>query len=105
MEGAFNHVGNHLISDSAAAIKADNDDLSAIDPDENLLYSKYGGRDGLGSATRRRQDDDDNDTEAAFDDADNDSVVSTLADNLQYAKLEDHEEEEEEKELPAHACA
>ncbi|KIH86774.1 regulator of nonsense transcripts 1 [Sporothrix brasiliensis 5110] len=106
MEGAFNHVGNHLISDSAAAIKADdNDDLSSIDPDENLLYNKYGGHDGLGSATRRRQDDDDNDngTEAAFDDADNDSVVSALADNVQYAKLEP-EEEEKEQELPAHAC-
>lgn len=105
MEGAFNHVGNHLISDSAAAIKAgDNDDLSSIDPDENLLYSKYGGRDGLGSATRRRHDDDDNGTEVAFDDADNDSVVSALADGVQYAKLEP-EEEEKEQELPAHACA
>ncbi|CAK7204547.1 ATP-dependent RNA helicase [Sporothrix eucalyptigena] len=116
MEGAFNHVGNHLISDSAAAIKADNDDLSTIDPDENLLL--YGGRNGLSDVTRRRHDDDDNGTEAAFDDADNDSVVSTIADNLQLVKMgepeEDKEEEkeekeeekeEEEKELPAHACA
>lgn len=102
MEGAFTHVGNHLISDSAAAIKAgDNDDLSTIDPDETLLYSKYGGRAGLGSATRRRHDDDDNGTEA-YDDADNESIVSTAADGVQNLKLEP---EEEEKELPAHACA
>jgi hypothetical protein len=33
MEGAFTHLGNHLISDSAAAINA-GDDLSTIDPDE-----------------------------------------------------------------------
>lgn len=105
MEGAFRHVGNHLVSDSAMAIKADNDDLSSIDPDENLLYSKYGGRGGFGGAARRRQDDDDNETEATFDDEDNNSVVSTLADNLQYTKLGENEEEEEEKELPAHACA
>ncbi|CAK7269654.1 ATP-dependent RNA helicase [Sporothrix epigloea] len=105
MEGAFKHMDNRYLPESAMASKADNDDLSSIDPDENLLYSKYGGRDGFGSATRRRQDDDDNETEATFDDADNNSVVSTLADNLQYAKLGEHEEEEEEKELPAHACA
>ena len=40
MEGAFTHVGNHLISDSAAAIKAGADDLSAIDPDEEAAMAE-----------------------------------------------------------------
>ena len=60
MEGAFTHLGNHLVSDSAAAINAGDDDLSNLDPDESLLYPKYAGRGGLGNA-RRRNDDDDND--------------------------------------------
>ncbi len=103
MEGAFNHVGNHLVSDSAAAINAgDNDDLSTIDPDENLLYSKYGGRGDLSGARRRRHDDDDNGTEV-FDDGDVESIVGTTADDMQGLKLEPEEEEEEG--LPAHACA
>lgn len=102
MEGAFTHVGNHLISDSAAAIKAgDNDDLSTIDPDENLLYGKFGGRAGLGGATRRRHDDDDNGTEA-YEDEDDESLASVPVDGVQGLKLG---AEEEEKELPAHACA
>ncbi|OAA68701.1 regulator of nonsense [Niveomyces insectorum RCEF 264] len=118
MEGAFTHVGNHLVSDSAAAIKAgDNDDLSTIDPDENGLYGKYGGGAGLGGATRRRQDDDDNGTEVPDDDDDNeehdddddDDEAESLAsvpveDGVQGLKLEP-EAGEEEKELPAHACA
>lgn len=96
MEGAFTHVGNHLISDSAAAIKAGADDLSAIDPDESLLYGKYGGGSG-----RRRADDDDNQTEAYGDD-DNDSLNSVPVDGMTGLKLKGYEEE---KELPAHACA
>ncbi len=109
MEGAFTHVGNHLLSDSAAAIKAaDNDDLSTIDPDENLLFDKYGGGADLdsaggGSVTRRSHDEDDNATET-FDDADSESIVSAAADGVQGLGLE-AEAEEEEKELPAHACA
>lgn len=107
MEGAFTHVGNHLLSDSAAAIKADNDDLSTIDPEENLLYNKYGGgaeldNEGGGGVTRRRHDEDDNTTN--YDDADTESVVSTTADGVQGLSLE-ADAEEEEKELPAHACA
>ncbi|CEJ81899.1 Putative Regulator of nonsense transcripts 1 [[Torrubiella] hemipterigena] len=93
MEGAFTHVGNHLISDSAAAINADGDDFSALDPDESLLYGKYGGRSG-----RRRADDDDNQTEA-FDDDDIDSLNSVPVDELMGMELKDRE-----KELPAHAC-
>ena len=109
MEGAFTHVGNHLLSDSAAAIKAaDNDDLSTIDPDENLLYNKYGGgaeldTAGGGSVARRRLDEEDNATET-YDDADSESVVSAAVDGVQGLSLE-AEAEEEEKELPAHACA
>ncbi|KAF5702705.1 regulator-nonsense transcripts 1 [Fusarium globosum] len=96
MEGAFTHVGNHLISDSAAAIKAGADDLSTIDPDESLLYGKYGDRNG-----RRRADDDDNQTEA-FEEDDNDSLNSVPMDGLTGLKLKG---QDEEKELPAHACA
>ncbi|TPX14421.1 uncharacterized protein E0L32_005385 [Thyridium curvatum] len=101
MEGAFTHLGNHLISDSAAAIKAgDNDDLSNIDPDESLLYGKFGGRAGLGNA-RRRADDDDNETEV-YDDEDDESVANVPVDGMRGLKLKDAEEE---RELPAHACA
>lgn len=103
MEGAFTHLGNHLVSDSAAAIKAGNsDELSNIDPDESLLYGDYGGRGartGLGNA-RRRQDDDDNETEV-FDD-DDESLASVPVDGMKALKLG---APEEEKELPAHACA
>lgn len=96
MEGAFTHVGNHLVSDSAAAINAGADDLSTIDPDESLLYGKYGGHAG-----RRRADDDDNQTEA-FEDDDNDSLSSVPVDGVMGMNLDNPEEE---KELPAHACA
>ncbi|TAQ90062.1 hypothetical protein B7494_g1619 [Chlorociboria aeruginascens] len=99
MEGAFTHVGNHLISDSAAAINAGADDLSNIDPDESLLYGQYGGRGGLGTS-RRRNDDDDNETEA-FDD-DDDSLASIPVDGMKTLGLRGIEDE---KELPAHACA
>lgn len=97
MEGAFTHVGNHLISDSAAAIKAGADDLSALDPDESLLYGKYeGGRGG-----HRRADDDDNQTEA-FEEDDNDSLNSVPVEGMSGLKLK---AVDEEKELPPHACA
>jgi regulator of nonsense transcripts 1 len=95
MEGAFTHVGNHLISDSAAAIKAGADDLSAIDPDESLLYGKLGG-----PSSRRRADDDDNQTEAFGED--DESLNSVPVDGLTGLKIKGAEED---KELPAHACA
>lgn len=95
MEGAFTHVGNHLISDSAAAINAGNDDLSTLEPDERLLYAKYGSHGG-----RRRADDDDNQTEAFEDD--NDSIGSIPVEDMMGMSLKNTEEE---KELPAHACA
>lgn len=104
MEGAFTHLGNHLISDSAAAIKAGgSDELSNIDPDESLLYGSYGGRGARGrlSNARRRQDDEDNETEV-FDDDDEESLASVPVDGMKGLKLN---APEEEKELPAHACA
>ncbi len=100
MEGAFTHLGNHLLSDSAAAIKADEtDELSNIDPDESLLFGKLGGGAGLGNA-RRRNDDDDNETEV-YDDEDDESLASVPVDGLRGLSLK---AAEEEKELPAHAC-
>ncbi|KAF3058101.1 Regulator of nonsense transcripts 1 like protein [Daldinia childiae] len=100
MEGAFTHLGNHLVSDSAAAINAGDDDLSTLDPDESLLYGKYSGRGGLGTA-RRRNDDDDNETEA-FDDDDNESVASVPVGAMKALNLK---VPEEDKKLPPHACA
>jgi len=100
MEGAFTHLGNHLVSDSAAAINAGADDLSSIDPDEALLYGQYGGRGGLGP-TRRRNDDDDNGTEV-FDDDDAESLASVPVEGMKTLGLRGPEDE---KELPAHACA
>jgi regulator of nonsense transcripts 1 len=100
MEGAFTHLGNHLISDSAAAINAGADDLSSIDPDESLLYGQYGGRGGLGPS-RRRNDDDDNETEV-FDDDDNESLASMPVDGMKTLGLRGTEDE---KDLPSHACA
>jgi regulator of nonsense transcripts 1 len=104
MEGAFTHLGNHLISDSAAAINA-GDDLSTIDPDESLLYTQYGGAGGLGlgglGPSRRRNDDDDNETEV-YDDDDVESLASMAVDGMKTLGLRGLEDE---KELPAHACA
>lgn len=102
MEGAFTHVGNHLISDSAAAINAGDDDLSTIDPGESLLYGKLGGRNPTRDA-RRRTDDDDNETEAAFDDDDNESMASAAVGAMKGLNLKNTPEEE--KKLPDHACA
>lgn len=104
MDSAFTHLGNHLISDSAAAIKAGGaDELSNIDPDETLLYSALGGRGGRGGLgnARRRQDDDDNETEV-FDDDDDESLASMPVDGMKGLSLKTAEDE---KELPAHACS
>jgi regulator of nonsense transcripts 1 len=99
MADAFTHLGNHLVSDSANTIRAGpSDETSTIDPDEALLFSAYGGRGPRGA--RRRTDDDDNETEA-FDD-DDESLASVPVNGLKNLKLP---EPEEEKELPAHACA
>jgi regulator of nonsense transcripts 1 len=40
IEGAFTHIGNHLISDLAATIIAGGaNELSNINPDKSLLYA------------------------------------------------------------------
>jgi hypothetical protein len=102
MEGAFTHVGNHLISDSAAAINAGDDDLSTLDPDETLFYgAKYDERKALGNA--RRRDDDDNGMEGTFDDDDL-SMASVPVSGLKDLNL-NRATPDEEKKLPAHACA
>lgn len=100
MEGAFTHLGNHLISDSASAINA-GDDLSTIDPDESLLDGEYGRGNLTGRPRRRRHDDEDEGTEA-YDEDDAESTVSVPVDGQ---KGEEVLKAEEEKELPPHACA
>lgn len=94
MEGAFTHVGNHLISDSAAAINAGADDLSALDPDKSL-YGKFPAASG-----RRRADDDDNQTEA-FEEGENASLKSVPVDGMMGMKLKNSDEQSP---LPPHAC-
>ncbi|KAL2113830.1 hypothetical protein VUR80DRAFT_2222 [Thermomyces stellatus] len=94
MEGAFTHLGNHLISDSAATIKAGGDDLSTLDHDEALLYGKRGTRAG-----RKRDDDNDNQTDL-YDDDDADSLTSFAVDGMKNLNVD-----EQEDELPEHACA
>lgn len=100
MEGAFTHLGNHLISDSAAAINA-GDDLSTIDPDESILDQEYGRGNLTGGPRRRRHDDDDEGTEA-FEDDDTESMVSMPVDGVNGKPAP---RVEEEKELPPHACS
>lgn len=88
MEGAFTHLGNHLISDSAAAINADAGD------DESILN-------GLGGDARRRRRDEDEETDV-YDDEDLESMASMAVDgvNGKYPH-----KAEEDVELPPHACA
>ncbi len=102
MEGAFTHLGNHLISDSASAINA-GDDLSTIDPDETLLDGEYGRGNLTGGPRRRRHDDEDDGTEAYEEDDDVESTVSVPVDDGQRERQV--LQVEEEKELPPHACA
>lgn len=93
MEGAFTHVGNHLVSNSASAINA-GDDESILDG--NLV----GGR-GLAPGARRRRNDDDDETDV-FDDDDMESMAGLAVDGANgKAPLK----VEEEVELPPHACA
>lgn len=98
MADAFSHLGNHLISDSASAINAGADDLSALDADDGLLFRKYGAPE-----RRRRTDDDDNQTEL-YEDDDNDSLTSVPVDGMRGLGLRP-DEDEHERELPDHACA
>lgn len=83
MEGAFTHVGNHLVSDSASTINAGDD--------ESIL-------DGLGTRRRRGEDDED----ADYDDDDLSSMASMALEGNN-GKLPP--KVDEEVELPPHACA
>lgn len=86
---AFSNMGNHLVSNSAAAINA-SDDISTVDPDESIL--------SLAKGPRRRQHDDDESEFLGEDDTE--SLASHQVDGAtQPLKAE------EEKELPPHACA
>ena len=100
MEGAFTHLGNHLVSDSAPTINA-GDDLSTIDADESILDQEYGRGNLSGGPRRRRHDDEDEGTEALEDD-DTESIVSL---GVNGANGKQNTRAEEEKELPPHACA
>lgn len=86
---AFSNMGNHLVSNSAAAINA-SDDISSVDPDESVLSLVKGPR-------RRRHDDEDSE---GLEDDDLESMASMPV-NGQNQRVKP----EEEKELPAHACA
>lgn len=63
MEGAFTHMGNHLVSDSAATINAGAGD------DESILDH------GLTGSRRRRIGDEDDETDI-YDDDDMESMAS-----------------------------
>lgn len=96
MAEAFNSLGNHIVSDSAAAINA-GDDLSTVDADESML-----GRDGaVGGRSRRRRGDDEEGTDV-YDDDDMESLISQPVNG---ANGKPGQRPEEEVELPAHACA
>jgi regulator of nonsense transcripts 1 len=83
MEGAFIHLGNHLVSDSASTINA-GDDESIFD---------------LQTPHRRRQDDDE--TDVFDDDDDMESMASMTVDGARKSAPK----AEEEVEVPPHACA
>ena len=84
MEGAFTHLGNHLVSDSTSNIK--------FGDDESIL-------DGLGGPRRRRNDDDESDV---YDD-DTESLASMALGGVNGKQAK--QEEEEQVELPPHACS
>ena len=102
MEGAFTHLGNHLISDSASTINA-GDDLSTIDPDESALDREYG-RGNLNGGPRRRRHDDEDDGAEAFDD-DDDDTESMISMPVNGTNGTLGAGAEDERELPLHACA
>jgi hypothetical protein len=93
MEGAFTHMGNHLVSDSAATINAGAaDDESILDGDLSR---------GTLTGSRRRRMDDDEETDI-YDDDDLESMVSMPVDG---ANGKVGMKAEEDVELPTHACA
>ncbi|EGP91449.1 uncharacterized protein MYCGRDRAFT_107419 [Zymoseptoria tritici IPO323] len=99
MEGAFTHVANHLVGDSASAIN-EGDDLSTLDAGESALDSEYG-RGNLNGGPRRRRGGDDDETHVFDDDDDLESLASHAINGANGHPAP----AQEEMELPAHACA
>lgn len=96
MEGAFTHVGNHLISDSASAINA-GDDLSTIDADESALDREYG-RDNLTGGPRGPKTIEQGQI-ARDDDLESIASAALVSGDAQLAQ------DAQQVDLPAHACA
>ena len=106
MEGAFTHLGNHLISDSASAINA-GDDLSTIDADEAALDREYQNR-NLNQAPQarpRRRRARDNDDESDIYPDEDDDADSLASHQINGQNGHHHQDEEHDIELPTHACA
>ncbi|KJY01986.1 regulator of nonsense transcripts 1 like protein [Zymoseptoria brevis] len=99
MEGAFTHVANHLVGDSASAIN-EGDDLSTLDAGESALDSEYG-RGNLNGGPRRRRGGDDDETHVFDDDDDLESLASHAINGANGHPAP----AQEEMELPTHACA
>ena len=93
MEGAFTHLGNHLLSDSTLKINAGAGDEESI-LDGDLSRGTLGG-------SRRRRIDEDDETDV-YDEDDMESMVSMAVDGT---NGKSGMKAEEEVELPAHACA
>ena len=98
MAEAFNSLGNHIVSDSAAAINA-SDDVSTIDADESVLGAN-GLAANISSGARRRRGDDEEETDL-YDDDDMESLISQPMNGGNKIGGK----QEEEIELPPHACA
>lgn len=96
MAEAFNSRSNQIVSDSAAQIKA-GDNLSAIDADESVLD-----KDGpVNGHARRRRVDDEEGTDL-YEDDDMESLISQPVNGTNGQPIQ---AQEEEVELPPHACA
>ena len=102
MEGAFTNVRNQLVGDSASAINNEGDDLSTLDAGESALDVEYG-RGNLNGGPRRRRVGDDDETDV-YDDDDLESLASHAVNGQQAGKA-NGAGQEEEVELPAHACS
>ena len=99
MAEAFNSLGNHIVSDSAAAINA-GDDQSTIDADESLPGAN-GATGNIPGGARRRRGDDEEETDL-YDDDDMESLISQPVNGV---NGNPGMKAEEEVELPPHACA
>jgi regulator of nonsense transcripts 1 len=101
MEGTFINVSNHIVGNSASAIN-EGDDLSTLDAGESALDSEYG-RGNLNGGPRRRRVGDDDETDL-YEDDDLESLASHALNGGQAGKAA-NAGQEEEVELPAHACS